>query len=312
MNDNYIGPNPYITTVLCSNLPNTIGAKPLTYNEWTEFYRRLSETKLDPTDFLDMNLNGIIDTLNLDFINAERISRLFSSKRLCLLSDMTDMLEMYGIYTVTCFDTAYPDKLQKSLLFHTPPLFYYAGALELLSEPSIAFAANREVDAESSEFALQLADAAIQDSVIYVMGHSGISTEISDRVLTSGGRAVIWSADDMIKQYRTADIIDGIEQGRLLIISTAPPSTRYSSEFANVRNLAFYTTADKIVLIKSKNTFGGTWTGIVRNFESNKDKIYCYNNPKFLGNMALIKMGAVPINSANDILSGFSDEKTSK
>ena len=301
MNDNYIGPNPYITTVLCSNLPNTNDARPFSYNEWTEFYLRLSENKLDPTDFLDMNRNGIINTLNLEFITAERIARLFSSKRLCLLSDMTDVLEMYGIYVLTCFDSAYPEKLQKNLLNLAPPLFYYAGALELLSEPSIAFAANRETDAESSEFAVNLAKAVFNDNVIYVMGHSGISYDVCDYVLASGGKAVMWASDDMIKQYRTADIITGIEQRKLLIISTVPPNSMYTSECANIRNLAFYTMADKIVVVKSKNTSGGTWTGIMRNFESNKNKIYCYNNPKFRGNTALIEKGAFPINSVEDI-----------
>ena len=117
-------------TLLCSRLCMADGIKPLEPKEWSELAECLMAKKIQPGYLLDCGLTDVMRELSYTEEEAARLMRLIDRS-----GSMRFELAKYedaGIQVVTRADTAYPKQLKHKLGNTCPPLFYYAGDLNLL------------------------------------------------------------------------------------------------------------------------------------------------------------------------------------
>lgn len=125
--------------------------------------------------------------------------------------------------------------------------FEYYGNKELLNLTKIAFLCSRTV---SSGAILRCYDWATQmsDSAAVVIGgfQSKIEKDVLHFLLKGKQPVIIVIAREMYKELPN-ELIAPMNEGRLLIISTAPNAVRVSKNTANKRNLYLSEIADEIV-----------------------------------------------------------------
>lgn len=125
--------------------------------------------------------------------------------------------------------------------------FEYYGNKELLNLTKIAFLCSRTV---SSGAILRCYDWATQmsDSGAVVIGgfQSKIEKDVLHFLLKGKQPVIIVIAREMYKELPN-ELIAPMNEGRLLIISTAPNAVRVSKNTANKRNLYLSEIADEIV-----------------------------------------------------------------
>ena len=62
-----------------------------------------------------------------------------------------------------------------------------------------------------------------------------------------------------------------------------------------------YGNSKATVVVKSDYNKGGTWNGAMENLNKRWVSLYCWNNPNYQGNKAIIERGAVPIDEDWDV-----------
>ena len=73
------------------------------------------------------------------------------------------------------------------------------------------------------------------------------------------------------------------------------PDAGFSVGIAMMRNKYIYSQSEGTVVVKSDYKKGGTWSGAIENIKHKRSETYCWDNPKYQGNVELIAKGAIPI-----------------
>ena len=71
--------------------------------------------------------------------------------------------------------------------------------------------------------------------------------------------------------------------------------------YVGIETILFFRFIHYTVVVKSDYNKGGTWAGAVDNLKKPKSVTFCWNNPKYEGNVELINKGAIPINDEWDV-----------
>lgn len=288
--------NSQVITTLCSLLCINEDIDPLKPKEWEEMAKRLVKKKLEPKDLLKLAPDEIENILGYSENDVQRILRLID--RSGSLAFEIEKYENIGIKIVTRADNNYPKILKKKLLSKCPPLFYFAGDLDICNLKSIGFVGSRNVDDEQIDVTKNFVEKMVSQGYAIVSGGAkGIDQISINAALSCGGKIILYVADSMIKKMKDPELIKAIHDKNAVIISVVKPDAGFNTGIAMMRNKYIYAQSEATIAIKSDYKKGGTWSGAVDNLKNRWCIGYCFNDSKQKGNQELIKLGAIPVRS---------------
>lgn len=278
---------------LCSHLCVGEGVQPLEPKEYSDLVNRLTHAKKTPKDLFDFSTEDFSAVLHFDQEKTDRFLRLLD-RNASLSFELTQYQNM-GIEVVTRGDAKYPKALKKKLANGCPPIFYYAGDLSLLESQFIGYVGARTIAQEDMDFTIQTVRKTVALGYGVVSGGAkGIDTVSGTEALLNGGVCVEYLSDSLLKKLKKSDVIQGIQQGKLLLMSVAKPDAPFNVGLAMMRNRYIYAQSAGTVVVRSDLNKGGTWTGANENLKNDWCPTLCWDHP-YPGNQALIKNGAIPI-----------------
>lgn len=285
--------NAEVIFLLCSHLGDDEDCSPFTPREWSELAEVIQKAKLQPADLPDLP-DAELHRLQIDIVQAQRIRRLLE-RGVSMALELENCAAL-GISVVTRADALYPRALKAKLGKNCPPLFYFAGNLQLASVPGIGFAGSRNADGQDQRFTEGIVVKAISRGYCTISGGArGVDTYATDCSLDNGGSALIYLADSMVKRIRNSKFITAIQAGKLLLMSAVNPDSGFSVGNAMARNHYIYANAAGTVVVRADEQKGGTWAGACECLRQKLNPVFCWNRPDYKGNQELIKRGAIPI-----------------
>jgi predicted Rossmann fold nucleotide-binding protein DprA/Smf involved in DNA uptake len=289
-----------IVIALCSQLGNIKDVVPLENREWTQVYENLTKNNRTPKDLVDFSNDDYFSILNISNENEiDRFRKLLN--RSSNLAFEIENLNKFGIKIVTYVSDLYPKKIKEHFALQSPPLFYYAGDLNLLDDNYIGFVGSRDVNDKDVEKLKKLVGSAVKMKYGVVSGGAkGVDSNATEECLKLGGNAIEFLSDSMLKklkEYRTSQFI---REKRLLLLSLVKPDAGFNIGNAMQRNKFIYAQSFATIVIKSDYNQGGTWNGATENLKKGWVTEFCLKNENCLGNQELIKRGAVEIDENFD------------
>jgi len=273
--------------------------KPLEPKEWSELAGQLLANQLQPSDILNFSEEDFNRYFHYSFEQSARMQELIG--RSGSISFEISRYENMGIDIVTRADSMYPKKVKKRLGNSCPPLFYSAGNLHLLDSDFVGYVGSRSISSDDMNFTIETVRKTVEKGYGVVSGGAkGVDTTAEAEALRLGGSAVAFLSDSMQRKIKSPETIRAIQEGRLLLLSVVKPDAGFNSGVAMMRNRYIYAQSSGTVVIKSDYNKGGTWSGAVDNLRHEFCNTFCWNHTGYNGNMALIKMGAIPIDEAWD------------
>lgn len=288
---------------LCSQIGIVEGVKPLENKEWAIVSENLIKNNKTPKDLFDFSRDEFLSILNV--FNEKEIQRYeVLLDRSSSLAFELENLNKYGIKIVTRASSLFPRRLKKLLGQQSPPLFYYAGDLNLLNCKCIGFVGSRDVkDGDMKKLRRLVVSALSKGYGVVSGGAKGVDSIATEESLNSGGIAIEFLSESMIKKLKDHNISQFIREKRLLLLSAVKPDAGFNTGNAMQRNKFIYTQSIATTVIKSNYNQGGTWNGALENLKKGWVKEFCLRDENCLGNNELIKRGAIPIDENFD----FSD-----
>ena len=291
--------NSMVITMLCSHLCLGEGVKPLEPREWGALAKELMAKNIQPAELLEYSVQDFHDILGFSEEQSLRIIRLI--ERGPSLSFEISKYENMGIGIVTRADAAYPVRLKHVLGNACPPLFYYAGNLELLRGKTIGYVGSRSVSDKDIEITRNFVSKTCANGFGLVSGGAqGIDSIAEEQALSSGSFAIAYLSDSMLRKIKKPAAIKAIQEGRLLYLSVVKPDSGFNAGIAMMRNKYVYAQSSGTVIIRSDYNKGGTWSGATDSLKNNYCPTICWNNKAYPGNKALIEKGAIPVDESWD------------
>ncbi len=300
--------------ILCSHLCVGENVFPLEPKEYSGLASVLAGKKLSPEDLLPFSKQDFMDRLDLTEEQAVRLLRLLD--RGASLGFEISKYESMGISLLTRADPDYPKKLKKKLKNACPPLFYSAGERSLLDLPAVGYVGSRSIGEKDMEFTRSTVKKTVSNGYSVVSGGAkGCDSVAEEEALASGGAAIAFLSDSMLRKLKKAQTIQAVQQGRLLLLSVVKPDAGFNAGVAMMRNKYVYAQSEATLVIKSDYNKGGTWSGATENLKNQWSISLCWNHTSYPGNKALIERGAAPIGEDWDgniepFISKSEEEKT--
>lgn len=291
--------NAKIIITLCSHIDVDDVVKPFEPKEWSALASSLMERNLEPCALPDLSSGELNDLFDSDRAQIERVQRLLD--RAGALIFALNRLENTGIFVVTRADQNYPRRLKRSLGNSCPPMFYFAGDLELLNSPGVGFAGSRTIGEADERFTESTVFKIIERNYGIVSGGAkGVDSIAETTALKNGSTVVSFLSDAMLRKIKLPQNLHAIQNGRLLMLSAVNPDAGFHAGTAMMRNRYIYTQAQGTVIIRSDYNKGGTWTGAKEALKHRWSPVFCWNNSGYSGNQALIRQGAFPVDERWD------------
>lgn len=280
--------------IFCSKLCLGDGIEPLEPKEWSELSQLMLQKAMQPSDLLKCSQEDFHAKLGLPAQYAERLIRL--TDRAGSLAFELERYENTGIKIVTRADKEYPLKLKKKLGNSCPPLFYYAGDLNILNTASIGYVGSRTVSAPDTDFTEQIVRKTVQRGYGVVTGGAkGVDSVSESEALRCGSAVIEYMSDSMIRRLKSSTAIRAIQDGKLILLSLVKPDAGFNTGIAMMRNRFIYAQSEATVVVKSDFDKGGTWTGAIEDLKNHWCPLFCWDNAAYKGNRELIRRGAIPI-----------------
>lgn len=291
--------------VLCSHICTDENIKPLEPAEWTKLADLLIMKKIQPYDLLTFSYNDFKSVLGFNHDEIQRVQRLIDRSG-SIAFEIEKYMNM-GIGIVTRADKKYPKMLKLKLGKSCPPLFYYAGQLDIADKKFVGFVGSRSIGENDINFAEKTVGKINSQGYSVVSGGArGIDTVSSQASLNNGNSCTEYISDSLVRKIKQKNTINAIRNNLLLILSAAKPDAGFNAGMAMMRNKYIYAHSAATVVVKSDYKKGGTWNGAHDCIKRNICPVLCWNKNEYKGNTELIKMGAFPINENwNGDISGY-------
>lgn len=285
--------NAMTAAVFCSRLCTEEGVQPLEPRQWHALSERLKQMGEPVSALLRCGRSELSEALGLDPVQTERLLRL--RDRSGSLALVLEKYSTMGIGIVTTEDGEYPRALREKLGGSCPPLFYTAGKTELLERKAMGFVGSRSAGAEDLRFTRRCVRKAVENGYAVVSGGArGTDSAAESEAVSSGGSAVSFLSDSMLKKLKNAGTVRAVQEGRLLLLSAVHPEAGFQAGVAMMRNRYIYAHSSGTVVIRADYQKGGTWAGAADALRRGWSPVLCRNSDA-PGNRALIEKGAVPI-----------------
>jgi predicted Rossmann fold nucleotide-binding protein DprA/Smf involved in DNA uptake len=289
--------NSLAITVLCSHLCPGEHVKPFEPAEWTAIAERLICKNTEPYELMSLTIADIEAHPGLSFDVAQRITRLVNRSD-SVISEIEKYANM-GINIMTKADNVFPKALMQKLGKSCPPIFYYSGNPELVGIKHVGFVGSRNTNVDDEVFTAATVKKINAKGFSVVSGGArGIDSIASHISIANGCSCVEFIPDSLVNRIKPKAVMSAIVNNRLLIMSAVKPDSRFIAGFAIMRNRYIYAQSEGTVVIKADYNKGGTWNGAITNLKQRLCNTYCWNNPKYDGNIELIKRGALPVDES--------------
>jgi DNA processing protein len=229
--------------------------------------------------------------------------------------------EAQQFYLCAGFDEHYPDSLRN--LVDAPPVFSFAGNINILKKPCIGIVGARNASPGGRRLAFEIAHQLGQSGFIIVSGMArGIDGAAHEGSLDTGTIAVLAGGVDVIyppehkrlyEQIRgpldSQENTENLCQG--CIISEMPLGTMPAAPLFPRRNRIIAALCQGLVVIEAAAK-SGTLITAMQALDLGRDVFVVPGSPldpRSRGGNALIKQGAILIESANDIMAHYVDNK---
>lgn len=293
--------NAMCAILLCSYVGIKSGdeIKPLSLGEWNQFLDKFIEIEKEPSLIMNNENYGLLNRIGYNEISIDRIKKLVS--RGGAVAFELDDLSRKGIDVVTLFDKDYPVLLKKKLKRKTPPILFYAGDINLSKKIGIAVVGSRNVDESGVEFTKKLVEKAAKENlIVYSGGAKGVDTISEKTAIISGSAVVSFIADSLLSKIKKKEVIQYIQQGKLLLFSDVKPDAGFTAARAMNRNKLIYAASYGTFVVSSDYNKGGTWSGAVENIKNHWTKEFIWNNLDYPGNLKLIEKGGIAYSLSNE------------
>lgn len=209
-----------------------------------------------------------------------------------------------GVQALARTDSAYPSRLRE--IDDAPPVLYVRGAWTPEDEWSVAVVGTRRATAYGRQAATELTRGLAASSVTVVSGLArGVDTIAHRTALDTGGRtvAVLANGLDTIYPPENRRMADEIAE-RGAVVSDYPLGTKPRADFFPRRNRILSGLSLGTLIIEGDHQSGSMITAKFA-MEQNRDVFAVPGSifsPQSRGPLALIRDGAMPVTSAQDIL----------
>jgi DNA processing protein len=213
------------------------------------------------------------------------------------------------------FDDCYPEKLRS--LIDAPPVFSYAGDVSLLQQPCIGIVGARNASPGGRRLAFEIAHELGKAGFVTVSGMArGIDGATHEGSIETGTIAVLAGGVDVIYPPEHAKLYEklrgvGGEKPKGCVISEMPLGTAPAAPLFPRRNRIIAALCDGLVVIEAAAK-SGTLITAMHAMELGRDVFVVPGSPldpRSRGGNALIKQGAILVESAEDILAHYVDNK---
>lgn len=279
---------------LCSGLGPEDGPGPLTAKERGDLSRALDAAGLAPGDILGFSSDDFERRLGLARRLAGKTAGLLARRE--ELAARMEALSKLGIGAATIADEGYPARIRRVLGHRSPPLFYYAGSLDLLGGRLFGFAGARDADEEALRFTRRtVAKIARRGLGVVSGGAAGVDSAAASEALRLGAPVVEILPAALAGRLRSKAVAGALRSGRLLLLSAASPDAPFTAARAMMRNRLIYAQSEATLAVSARLGKGGTWHGAMDNLRHRWTLGLCWDNRNHEGNRKLIEMGAVPV-----------------
>lgn len=241
---------------------------------------------------------------------------LFSdSQTVNVYDEMQQHIEL-GFSFCAGFDECYPEKLRS--LSDAPPVFSYAGDVSLLQQPCVGIVGARNASPGGRRLAFEIANELGKAGFATVSGMArGIDAAAHEGSIETGTIAVLASGVNVIyppehnKLYEKLSGAGSDGKVKGCIISEMPLGTAPAAPLFPRRNRIIAALCDGLVVIEAAAK-SGTLITAMHAMELGRDVFVVPGSPldpRSRGGNALIKQGAILVESAEDILAHYVDNK---
>ena len=172
--------------------------------------------------------------------------------------------------------------------------------MSILHRKAVGYVGSRKVSPEDAKFAVDTVSKTVGNQYAVVSGGAkGVDTVSSETAINSGGFAIEYLGDSMIKRMKNPAMLEAIQNGQLLLLSFVNPDAGFFAGNLMARNKFIYAQSVGTVIVRSEKK-GGTWTGANENLRNGWCASFCWNKPEYDGNQELIRLGCIPIDDAWD------------
>lgn len=282
--------------LLCGRFSNAAGDdryQPLAQKEYERLTRWLIDRKLRPSDLLAVSARGDLSTVVEAKLEPARIEYLL--ERGTALALAVEKWQRNGLWVISRSDAEYPKRLKKRLGQSAPPLLYGAGETALLDKGGVAMVGSRDASEDALEFSRSMAASCAKDGLGLISGGAkGVDAAAMQGASEAGGTVVGVLANDLLRASVNRQNREGIQDGRLVLMSPFNPEAGFNAGNAMSRNRFIYTLADYALVVDSAANEGGTWAGAIENLRESWVPLLVRSPGDKAGNAALIAKGALP------------------
>jgi DNA processing protein len=245
--------------------------------------------------------SGTLHAAGLDVRTAQAVAR--AQSEVDPLEEL-ERLTQAGIEALGPSDPRYPSRLKE--IVDAPPLLYVRGAWTPDDEWSVAVVGTRRATAYGRQAAGELARGLAANRVTVVSGLArGVDTVAHRAALDAGGRtvAVLANGLDTVYPPENARLADEIAE-RGALITDYPLGTKPRADFFPRRNRIMSGVALGTLVVEGDHTSGAMITAKLA-LEQDREVFVVPGSifsPQSRGPLSLLKDGATPVASADDIL----------
>jgi predicted Rossmann fold nucleotide-binding protein DprA/Smf involved in DNA uptake len=277
--------------LLCGRFGKTSPAKPLTAVEYERLAEWLAARKRGLADLLEHR--GLIEEIAEGGLEPERVRPLL--ERGMALGLAVERWARSGVWILSRADDRYPQRLKGRLGSRAPVLLYGAGEPGLLDRGGLAVVGSRNASPEALTFARDVGVSCSGEDVAVISGGArGVDSAAMRAALESGGSVVGVLAESLLQAIRRREDREGIETGRLTLVSANDPEVGFSVGSAMGRNKYIYALADHALVVQTDLNAGGTWAGAVENLRHRWVPLFVGARVASPGCEGLIRLGAEP------------------
>ena len=278
--------------LLCARLgQRQDSAQPLNARQYAAFARWLRERSLRPGNLLHDIGRAQLRDLSLKGVSRDQVERLLD--RGAALGLMVERWTSGGMWIISRGDEKYPARFKSYLQHAAPPIIYGVGDQSSLQKGGLAIVGSRHSSEENMDFAQRLGGVCAKQKIQVISGAAkGIDSESMMAAINEAGFAVGILAEGLGRAAVAAAYHDAIIEGRLTLISSYEPESRWFAFTAMERNKLIYALADAAVVVASSDEQGGTWSGAVEALKQGQIPIYVKASGEVSsGNRKLIEAG---------------------
>jgi predicted Rossmann fold nucleotide-binding protein DprA/Smf involved in DNA uptake len=269
-------------------------AKPLSLREFWALCRGSG-----PSALHGMTASEIAAELSVPSEDAERIAALFD--RAGGLAIALEKLDHAGIWTITGVGERYPERLRTRLGDSAPVVMHGVGDASLLDADGVGVVGSRDISADGSQVAREIAQGAVKLGLPVVSGAArGVDGDAMNAAFEAGGWVVGVLADALESAVTRRSTRRGVAGGQICLVTPYPPSAPFSVGNAMGRNKIIYGLSRCTIVVASDHETGGTWAGATEALENGYGRVASWMGPGGgAGNRALGQRGAVELSDVN-------------